>query len=221
MQPEQSERDWAAWIEALSVFALILLYIWRVRLFYPWRWLVIAGIVAASHWVRGEGAASLGLRWAEFRASLLRIGPWVGVLAALLVLGGASFGTINPVVLRRTPGSLAVYLVWGLLQQWVLNGYFLNRLLEAGAGRRAPLIAALLFSAAHLPNGFLTAAALVGGYAASRLFLRYRSLWTLGLAHGLIGFLLNLVVPDEISGRFLVGPRYILHQFGTYPEALL
>lgn len=215
-------RDRAALIEALSVFLLILLYIWKVRLFHPWRWLVMAAIVAASHAARREGARALGLGWREFRQALRPVGPWVLALAVCLAAGGALLETINPVVLRRTPGSLSLYLVWGILQQWLLNGYFLNRLLQAGGGsRRAALWAALLFSAVHLPNWFLMTVTLAGGWVAARLYLRYRSLWLLGLSHGLIGFLLNLVTPDHISGRFLVGPRYVLHEFGIYPEALL
>lgn len=218
---EGSEADRAGLLEALSVFALILLYIWRVRLFHPWRWVWMVAIVVLSHWVRGEGARALGLRWREFRSGLRALSPWVAVIAGLLLVGGWACGTVNPVVWRRAPGSLAVYLAWGLVQQWMLNAYFLNRLAGAGLGRHAPAAATALFTAAHLPNWFLMAVAAVGGSLATRLFLRYRSLWILGLAHGLIGYLLNLVVPDAISGRFLVGPRYILHQYGTYPEALL
>lgn len=221
MEPARQEPDRSALIEALSVFGLILVYIWKVRLFHPWRWIWIAAIVIASHIVRREGPTALGLGCRELREAFRALALWIALVAAALVAGGAILDTINPVVLGRAPGSLAVYLAWGLVQQWILNGYFLNRLRQAGCGRHAPLWAALLFSLAHLPNPFLMGVTLPGGYFASHLFLRYRSLWLLGAAHGLIGFLLNLVVPDPISGRFLVGPRYILHQFGTYPEALI
>lgn len=217
-----AERDWAALIEALSVFLLILAYIWRVRLFHPWRWVLIAALVVSSHVARGEGPRTLGFGWGHFRRALRVVTPWVLTLALCLLAAGALLGTINPVVWRRAPGSLGVYLLWGIVQQWLLNGYFLARLRQAtGQSPHAPLWAAALFSLAHMPNWFLMTAALTGGYAAARLYLRYQSLWMLGLAHGLIGYLLNLVVPDEVSGRFLVGPRYVLHQFGTYPEELL
>ncbi len=221
MEPAAQEPDRSALIEALSVFGLILVYIWKVRLFHPWRWIWIAALVIASHIVRREGPTALGLGCRELREAFRALALWIALVAAALVAGGAILDTINPVVLGRAPGSLAVYLAWGLVQQWILNGYFLNRLRQAGCGRHAPLWAALLFSLAHLPNPFLMGVTLPGGYLAAHLFLRYRSLWLLGAAHGLIGFLLNLVVPDPISGRFLVGPRYILHQFGTYPEALI
>ncbi|MGC8795089.1 MAG: CPBP family intramembrane glutamic endopeptidase [Bryobacteraceae bacterium] len=215
------KKDRAALIEAISVFGLIMLYIWRVRLFHPWRWLFIATLVATSHAARREGAGALGLRVGQARRALRYVGPWALAVAVVLLAGGACFDTISPVVLRRTPGSLTVYLLWGLVQQWMLNAYFLNRLRQAGCGRCAPLAATTLFVLAHAPNWFLMAVTLPGGYLATRVYLRYRSLWVLGAAHGLIGFLLNLVIPDEVSGRFLVGPRYVLHRWETYPEALL
>ena len=212
-------RDWTALVEVLGVFVLIMFYIWKWRLFYPWLWIAIFALVVSSHFWRREGAGKLGLRWRECRASLRPVLPWVIALAALLVALGVAFDSISPVVLRRTASSLSVYLVWGLVQQYLLNGYLLNRLSRFTG--RAPLAAATLFSTAHLPNWFLMAVSLAGGYVAARVFLRYRSLYVLGLAHGLIGFLFNLVVPDSVSGGFLIGPRYILHQFCAYPEHLL
>ena len=58
----------------------------------------------------------------------------------------------------------AAYLPWGLLQQYVLNGYFLNRLEAWFRGGRRPAISAALFSGAHTPNWFLMAVTLVAGY---------------------------------------------------------
>ena len=60
----------------------------------------------------------------------------------------------------------AAYLPWGLLQQYVLNGYFLNRLetlvsRQRGAG---DLGGAVLRRAS--PNWFLMAVTLVAGYFA-------------------------------------------------------
>ncbi len=213
------KRDWTALVEVLGVFTLIMLYIWKWRLFYPWLWIAILALVIGSHFWRREGGGELGLRWRECRASLRPVLPWALALPAIVLALGVVFDSISPVVWRRTASSLSVYLVWGLVQQYLLNGYLLNRL--ARFSRRAPLAAAVLFSAAHLPNWFLMAVSFAGGYVAARVFLRYRSLYVLGFAHGLIGFLLNLVVPDSISGGFLIGPRYVLHQFGTYPELLL
>ncbi len=223
MERPRTKRDWPALIEALGVFVLVMLYIWKLRMFHPWLWMVILGFVAGSHFPHGEGALELGLRWKGFRASLRAVLPWTFALAALLLAGGLLFGTMDPGPPPRMAVSLLVYFAWGLFQQYLLNGYFLNRLTEffGGDTRSAAVAATALFSAAHFPNWFLMGVTLAGGYVATLVFLRYRSLYALGLAHGLLGFLLNLVVPDSISGNFLVGPRYLLHHYGFYPEELL
>jgi len=220
----RAKRDWPALMEALGVFLLVMLYIWGLRLSYPSLWVVILGFVVGSHFSHREGRRELGLGWKEFRRSLRPVLPWVIGLGVMLVGGGTVFGTLQFWTLRNAALSLLVYGVWGLFQQYVLNGYFVNRLVEFSASessRAVPLGAAVLFCAAHLPNWFLMSITLVGGYISVAVFLRYRSLYILGLAHGLIGFLLNLAVPDSITGNFLIGPRYILQQYGVYPEQLL
>src|SRR3989442_7813052 len=42
----------------------------------------------------------------------------------------------------------------------------------------------------HLPNWLLMLIALPGGYICARIFLHYRNLYFLGLAHGVVGFLI-------------------------------
>jgi membrane protease YdiL (CAAX protease family) len=69
----------------------------------------------------------------------------------------------------------------------------------------------MIFSAVHLPNPFLVATALVAGYLSAWAYLRYRNLFVLGLAHGLLGFLLYLAVPDSISHHLYVGPKCIAY----------
>jgi membrane protease YdiL (CAAX protease family) len=82
-------------------------------------------------------------------------------------------------------------------------------------------LAAGLFSLAHLPNWFLMPVTFIGGYVCVRVYLRYRSLYVLALAHGIVGFVLFLIVPDSVSAHFLIGPRYLLLMYESYPELLL
>ena len=107
--------------------------------------------------------------------------------------------------------SWAVYVPWGVFQQYTLNGYFLSRF-DAVAGRRAAsLISAALFCGVHAPNWFLMLMAFPAGYCATRIYRRYRNLYFLGLAHATVGFLLFLVVPDSISHHLRVGPGWFGH----------
>jgi hypothetical protein len=217
-------RQWTALAEALAVFALIFSYIWWLRLGHPWWALSILGFIIGTHFLHGEGPLWLGFGWKNLREAAWPVLPWVGSVALTLVALGHTLRTTRYASLRLALASILAYSAWGLLQQYLLNGYFVNRLGEfAGPGHRraVALGAAALFSLAHLPNWFLVPVTFAGGYACARVYLRYRSLYVLALAHGVIGYVLFLIVPDAISAHFLIGPRYVLLIYGTYPELLL
>jgi membrane protease YdiL (CAAX protease family) len=70
------------------------------------------------------------------------------------------------------------------------------------------LAAALMFALAHLPNPVLTPVTLVWGIAACVLFLRYRNICSLGLAHGILGLCVAIIVPDSVQHHMRVGISY-------------
>jgi membrane protease YdiL (CAAX protease family) len=94
------------------------------------------------------------------------------------------------------------------LQQYILNGYFLNRFDALFSSRAASLTTAALFGVAHTPNWFLMSVTFVGGYYSTLFYRQHRCLYVLGLAHGLIGFLIFLVVPDSLTHHLRVGPGW-------------
>jgi hypothetical protein len=197
-----SSSKWAV-VEALTVFAMILVYIWRLRFVHPLSWIVIFMLIVASHVFRKESPARLGFGTKNLRSSAAALTPFVVVLALALLSLGLVFRTIRHITPESGYASLLMYCGWGLFQQYILNGYFVNRL-------RAPLPAAVLFSAAHTPNWFLMLVTLAGGYLCAKAYLRFGNLYFLGLAHGVIGFLIYLVVPDTISHHLYVGPKWFL-----------
>jgi membrane protease YdiL (CAAX protease family) len=75
-------------------------------------------------------------------------------------------------------------------------------------------LAASLFAVAHLPNLPLTAATLVWGAVSCALFLKYRNIYILGLAQGLLGLCFAICVPDALHHHMRVGLGY-LHYHGT------
>ena len=196
-----------ALFEALTVFAMILVYIWRVRFSHPFSWIVIFLLIVASHVFRKESPAWLGFGAKNLGSSLAALTPFVGVLALALLSLGLVFRTIRHITPESGYASLLMYCGWGLFQQYILNGYFVNRFKEVSPAR-APLLAALFFSAAHTPNWFLMLVTLAAGYLCAKVYLRFGNLYFLGLAHGVIGFLIYLVVPDTISHHLYVGPKW-------------
>jgi len=183
-------------------------YIWRLRFTHPWSFLPVIGLVVASHLVRHERARSLGFRMKCLGDCLRRFGPALIAIALLLCAAGLIMGTVRHIGFEHGAGALALYLPWGLFQQYLLNGYFLKRFDTVLGPRPAALLAAGLFSAVHSPNWFLMLVTSVAGYAAILVYRRYKNLYFLGIAHAAIGFLLFLVVPDSLSHHLNVGPGW-------------
>ena len=118
-------------------------------------------------------------------------------------------GTLHPLYkadLKHVTG----YVLWTLYQQFLLNDYFMPRLTRLlGSENGAVGLAAVLFAMAHLPNLALTAATLVWGAVSCGLFRRYRNLYALGLAQGLLGLCVAICVPDALHHHLRVGLGYL------------
>jgi membrane protease YdiL (CAAX protease family) len=199
---------WRAILEPLLVYALILAYIWKLRYVDSGWWIPILLLVVLSHALHRESFGALGFGLRNLRECLHELAPSVAFLVLAMVACAILLHTTRRIAFDSAFLALAAYLPWGLLQQYILNGYFLNRLDGPFSRRAAALTAAALFSGAHAPNPFLMAVTLIGGYGAARVYQRYRNLYFLGLAHAAAGFLLFLLVPDSISRHLRVGPGW-------------
>lgn len=194
--------------EPVVIFLLIEYYIWFLRFSYRWMWLPLLGCILLSHLLRRESARVLGFRTDNLPACMRILVPFVLFTGGGVLALGVFWGTIRTIAGPQAALALAAYLPWGVFQQYLLNGYFLNRFDSVLARRQSSLVAALMFSAAHAPNWFLMSVGFVGAYVSTRFYRRYRNLYFLGLAHAVIGFLLYLVVPDSISHHLNVGPGH-------------
>jgi membrane protease YdiL (CAAX protease family) len=195
-------------MEPFLMFGLIIAYIWKIRAIYPNFWIVIPALMFLSHILHRETPRALGFELRGLANDLRRLAPLVALIAVAMLSAGALFHTFRPIGFGGILLALLPYLPWGLAQQYVLNGYFLNRLDALLAPSAAGVVAALLFSAAHAPNPFLMAVTLPLGWCATLLYRRTRNLYLLGIAHAVIGLLLFLVVPDSVSHHMRVGPSW-------------
>lgn len=109
------------------------------------------------------------------------------------------------------------YVLWTLYQQFLLQDYFMPRLTRLLDSDRAIVVAAILFAVAHLPNLSLVVATVAWGAVSCYLFRRYRNLWVLGLAQGLLGLCFSVVVPNAVHHHMRVGLGYFhYHPSGHY-----
>jgi hypothetical protein len=157
---------------------------------------------------RRQGRDELGLGWRGLIPSLWIL-PAAVALAALSLFVAAKIGTLHPLY-KADFTHISGYLLWTIYQQFLLQDYFMARLLRLISNEAAAVaLSGALFAAAHLPNLVLTAATLLWGIVSAALFRRYRNLWALGLAQGLLGLCFAVCVPDALHHHLRVGLGYL------------
>lgn len=194
-------------VEVISGFVPILLVLWL-----PTREQLVFGPVAlltplVLTIIRWPGLDELGLSWRALRRSLWVLPAAIG-LTLLSVFVARTAGTYHSLY-EPYFTHIGGYVAWTLYQQFLLQGFFMLRLKRLMTGDRAVAVAATLFAAAHLPNGWLTLATLVWGVVSCLLFRRYRSLWVVGLAQGLLGIGFAICVPNALHHHMRVGLGYL------------
>ena len=200
------------WLEPVIVFLLIMLYIWWLRPGHQTWAFVIFGLVLLSHHWHGESAGDLGFRSTNFRTCFASFLPALVFISMLLLATGILLHTLRVLDMERAIIGFLSYCTWGLFQQYLLNAFFVNRMLPvASSAHQAAGLGAACFACAHSPNWFLMVVGLITGYCCARVWIRYRNLYFLGIAHGAIGSMLYLVVPDAISHHLVVGPGWFGH----------
>jgi hypothetical protein len=82
-----------------------------------------------------------------------------------------------------------LYPLWGLLQQLLVQAMVVRNLAPRVARPLVVVIAGLLFGVVHLPHVLLAASTAILGSVFTVIFLRWPSVWALGLCHGWLGVL--------------------------------
>ncbi|HEX4040001.1 MAG TPA: CPBP family glutamic-type intramembrane protease [Acidobacteriaceae bacterium] len=208
-------------LELAVGYGLILVVIWtrnpEQRLLY---WVAFAWI-AITTLLRRRETESFGLGLRGLPASLWIVGAAL-LLATSAVLVARRLGTLHPLYGPvRVVAHILEYALWALMQQFILQIYVLGRLFRVGLPRAAAVaLATLLFAIAHLPNPVLVPLTLVWGVISCMLFLRYRNLYGLALAHGILGMCLAVTVPNDVMHHMRVGRGYQLYEKHPRPFRL-
>jgi len=207
-----SRRPRRVWTEILASYGLILGVIWTPRPAQRILWWLAAAAVVFCTAISFDGAAGMGLRAKNFIRSIWIIG------VALAVSAAAILGAVREHTLRIPPGALAflqsyfAYALWACTQQFLLQSFFLQRFLRLlPAPWMAALAAAGIFALAHLPNPILTPITLAWGIASCLLFLRYRNLYTLAIAHAVLGITVAITIPGYVDHNMRVGLGYLTY----------
>ena len=198
-------------VELIFGYGMIVGIIWTPerlqRVLSPVALLLTLLVVLAHRRNRDE----LGLGARDFVRSLWIL-PAAAGLAALSIFVAAKIGTLHPLY-KADFAHISGYVLWTIYQQFLLQDYFMDRLLRLVSSEAAALtLAGSLFAAAHLPNLVLAAATLLWGIVSCALFRRYHNLWALGLAQGLLGLCFAVCVPDALHHHLRVGLGFVRYQ---------
>ena len=194
-------------------YALILVVIWTPR---PWQrtfYFVAATFVAVATWLSFPGWKAMGFGVVNLARSMWLVA--VALLAAAVAtdVAGRMHTLHSPGGFSAFFNRYAGYMVFAIVQQALLQSYFLLHFLRlTRRPRTAALAAAAIFSLAHLPNPILTVCTFVWGLAACLFFLRYRNLYSLSIAHAILGITVAMTIPGPADHNMRVGLGYLKYR---------
>lgn len=200
-------------LEIGIAYGLILLVIWTPRPWQQFLWILAAAFIVVVTWASSDDRKAMGLRAANLLRSSWVVAVALGVAAVAFAVSARLHTLRLPAGPVQFVGPYVGYAIWSFGQQFLLQAVFLSRLLRL---TRKPILAAItaavIFSAAHLPNPILAPVTLLLGLAACLIFLRYRNLYSLALAHAIIGVTIATTVPGPVSHNMRVGLSYLVYR---------
>jgi membrane protease YdiL (CAAX protease family) len=201
---------YAVWFEIGLVFTAIVVAVWTP----VGRANTAANIVAILSicWFTLRSpfsAREMGLSF-PLPEGLIPLGVGVGLAALIAISGYFLCRASGPPHSVPWPRAWQ-YIVWSVVQEFILQAFFYLRLRSVFGHRRAVWWAATLFAVVHLPSPLLTLLAFFGGVVFCELFNRYRALVPIGLAHGLLGLTIAATMPDSMLHHMRVGIGYLTY----------
>jgi hypothetical protein len=213
------DRALASW-EIASVVSSILIAEWILSAVIGRSKAVVAipiglafVLIIGSHRLRGETLRDVGFRIDNFfRASKLLVVPML-VTALLCFLAGWLFGGEINFLRWHTGRPIVTQLVlgfgWGLVQQYVLQG-FINRRAQIIWGQNwlSVLVVAMIFGGLHLPNPWLSFVTFAGGAIWAAVYQRAPNLFALAVSHSLMTWVLVSTLPATALNHLRIGFKY-------------
>jgi membrane protease YdiL (CAAX protease family) len=188
-----------------AVLLTILSYTWILQPRVPPA-VPIAVVLTFGFWHSlrsGEwGFARRALR-PGLRAAALFTLPIVVAIAGV----GAVRGTLHDRV--DDLATIAVLVVWGGGQQWILQTVVLREAQRRTSQRWGVLVAAVLFAVVHLPNPFLTAMTFVGALGWCALYARHPNIIPLALSHALATLAILYAFDVGLTGGLRIGQAFL------------
>jgi len=216
-------RRYFVWAQIIIVFLFLELALWAPTRHIRNRWAAIAAITilvfvlinvlldvlvdSLSGWLSLE-RLGLGLPGMFGASVMLGVGLATAVLMMILVHWAGGQIPANPTWFPNLRSAWG-YVIWAGLQEFLLQSFFFNRCEELYGSSAAVWMASTLFAAVHLPSPVLTTATLIGALFFCEMFRRYRSIYLLGIVHGMLGLAIAFTTPDSLLHHMRVGIGYL------------
>jgi len=217
-------RRYFVWAQIIVAFLFLEFAIWAPTPEIRDRWAAIATItilaliltdVLLDHSSRSLRSSlhRLGLGLPKMFGASVVLGIGLATIVFMVILVSWAGGEIpaNPTWFPNLQSAWG-YIIWAMLQEFLLQSFFFNRCEELYGSSAAVWMASTLFAAAHLPNPVLTTAALIGALFFCEMFRRYRSIYVLGIAHAMLGLTLAILMPDSLLHHMRVGIGYLRYR---------
>ena len=198
------------WGQVVIAFLLVECTVWSARLSVRSRWALAAGVVILLFALADRPSMrrlGLGLPNAIGTSLVLGVGFAWCVLLVFLTRWAGGMVPANP--LFPNMHMAWQYMIWALVQQFILQSFFFTRLEELLGSSTAVWITATFFAAVHLPNMILMTFTLIGGLFFCEMFRRYRSIYLLGIVHAVLGLTLSATIPASLLNHLRVGIGFL------------
>jgi membrane protease YdiL (CAAX protease family) len=203
-------RRYFIWAEIIFVFLFLEFALWAPTREIRNRWALIAMIsILVFVLIDRPSLERLGLRLPKTFGASVVLGIGFATVILMVVLVNWAGGQIPANPTWPNLRSVWGYLIWALIQEFILQSFFFNRFEQLYGGSSAVWLAATLFAAAHLPSPVLTTATLVGALLFCEMYRRFRSIYPIGIIHAMLGLTIFLVTPDSLLHHMRVGIGYL------------
>jgi membrane protease YdiL (CAAX protease family) len=203
-------RSYFTWIQLIVVYVFMERALWSSQLAARNKWVFIAAVtVLVFALVDRPSLKRMGLGLpTKFGASLvLAVSFATAIFLGLVVRWAGGQIPANP--MWPSLHLTWQYVVWALIQEFMLQSFFFTRCEELFGSSAAVWVAATLFASAHLPSPILTTFTLAGGLFFCEMFRRYRSIYPIGVVHGVLGLTIAVTMPDSLLHHMRVGIGYL------------
>jgi membrane protease YdiL (CAAX protease family) len=210
-----ASRRCFVWAQIIIVFLFLELALWAPTRQIRNRWAAIAALTIlvltlTDALTNPKSLKRLGIGLPKMSGASVVLGIGLAAIALVVVLVSWAGGQIpaNP---TWFPGLQSIwgYVIWAMIQEFILQSFFFNRFEELYGGTTAVWTASTLFAAAHLPSPVLTTATLIGALFFCEMFRRYRSIYPLGIVHAMLGLTIAFTTPDSLLHHMRVGLGYL------------